>query len=72
MATSFEELRVLHEAEAIADEIWQEVIGWESFAREVVGGQMARAADLIGANIAEAFGRFVDGFHLYSQFGYGL
>ena len=52
MATSFEELRVLREAEAIADEIWQEVVGWESFAREVVGGQMARAADSIGANIS--------------------
>ena len=58
MATSFEELRVLREAEAVADGIWQEVSGWEPFAREVVGGQLARAADSIGANVAEAFGRF--------------
>jgi four helix bundle protein len=34
------------------------VIGWDTFTREVVGGQLARAADSIGANIAEAFGRF--------------
>ncbi len=29
MAMSFEELRVLREAEAVADGIWQEVSGWE-------------------------------------------
>ncbi len=57
-AMKFEELRVLKMAEAIADGIWQEVVRWDAFAREVVGGQLARAADSIGANIAEAFGRF--------------
>lgn len=54
----FEELKVLQAAEAVADGIWREVVQWDSFAREVVGGQLARAADSIGANIAEAFGRF--------------
>ena len=54
----FEELKVLQTAEAVADGIWREVVQWDSFAREVVGGQLARAADSIGANIAEAFGRF--------------
>jgi four helix bundle protein len=34
------------------------VVKWEPFAREVVGGQLARAADSIGANIAESYGRF--------------
>jgi four helix bundle protein len=58
MATAFEELRVLQDAEAVADEIWREVAGREPFAREVVGGPLARSADSIGANIAEAFGRF--------------
>lgn len=58
MATSFEELKVLREAEIVADGIWQEVSGWEPFAREVVGKQLTRAADSIGANVAEAFGRF--------------
>jgi four helix bundle protein len=57
-AMKFEELRVLQVAEAIADGIWQEVVRWDLFARDVVGGQLARAADSIGANIAEAFGRF--------------
>jgi four helix bundle protein len=58
MATSLEELRVLQDAEKVADGIWNQVIGWDAFAREVVGGQLARATDSIGANIAEAFGRF--------------
>jgi four helix bundle protein len=58
MAMKFEELRVLQSAEAVADGIWRQVVRWDPFAREVVGGQLARAGDSIGANIAEAFGRF--------------
>lgn len=58
MGTELEELRVLKTAETIADAVWQQVIRWDEFAREVVGGQLARAADSIGANIAESFGRF--------------
>jgi four helix bundle protein len=58
MALKFEELRVLQAAEVVADGLWRLVGRWEPFAREVVGGQMARAADSIGANIAEAYGRF--------------
>jgi four helix bundle protein len=58
MALKFEELRVLRAAEVVADELWRLVVRWEAFAREVVGGQMARAADSVGANIAEAYGRF--------------
>ena len=58
MAATFEDLRVLQEAEAIADAIWKQVTQWDKFARDVVGKQLARAADSVGANIAEAFGRF--------------
>ncbi|MFQ5594976.1 MAG: four helix bundle protein [Anaerolineae bacterium] len=58
MATALEDLRVLQAAETVADGIWRRVVRWDPFAREVVGGQLARAADSIGANIAEAFGRF--------------
>ena len=58
MPLKFEELEVLRKAEGIADDIWRDVTRWQPFASEVVGGQLARAADSIGANIAEAFGRF--------------
>jgi four helix bundle protein len=58
MATSFEDLRVLQSAGGSADKIWKQVVQWDEFARDVVGKQMARASDSIGANIAESFGRF--------------
>jgi hypothetical protein len=34
VALKFEELRVLQTAEAVADEIWQQVVRWDSFSRE--------------------------------------
>ena len=58
MATGLEDLKVLRAAEEVADKVWAEVSLWNLFARDVVGKQLARAADSIGANIAEAFGRF--------------
>lgn len=58
MATTLEDLRVLRAAEEIADDIWKLTAGWDAFARDVVGKQIARAADSIGANIAESYGRF--------------
>jgi len=38
--------------------VWKRVCEWEHFAKDVVGKQMARATDSIGANIAESYGRF--------------
>lgn len=58
MATSLEDLRVLGMAEGIADSIWGQVVRWDEFARDTVGKQVVRAADSIGANTAEGFGRF--------------
>jgi four helix bundle protein len=58
MATAFEDLTVLQSAEGCADKIWKQVVHWDEFAKDVVGKQMARAIDSIGANIAESFGRF--------------
>jgi four helix bundle protein len=52
MPLKFEELEVLRKAERIADSIWRDVVRWEPFASEVVGRQLARSADSIGANIA--------------------
>jgi four helix bundle protein len=58
MASELEDLRILKTAEGIADAVWKQVVGWDKFARDVVGKQLARATDSIGANIAESFGRF--------------
>lgn len=58
MPTSLEDVRVLKNAEQIADAIYKVASRWDEFAQDVVGKQIARAADSIGANIAESFGRF--------------
>jgi four helix bundle protein len=55
--SNFEKLRIYRLAEDLADEVWRVVLGWAGFARETVGKQIVRAADSIGANIAEGSGR---------------
>ena len=57
MRTKFENLRVYQMSEALADEIWRVVVGWNNLARDTLGKQLIRSADSIGANIAEGEGR---------------
>jgi len=53
----FEDLRVFQLAEHLADKVWDIVTNWEYFIKDTVGKQLVRAADSIGANIAEGSGR---------------
>ena len=55
--TNFEKLRIYKLAEDLADSIWNIVLTWDHFAKDTVGKQIVRAADSIGANIAEGTGR---------------
>ncbi len=55
--TNFEKLRVYRLSEKLADEVWKIVVRWNYFERDTVGKQLVRAADSIGANIAEGVGR---------------
>ena len=55
--TNFENLRVYQLAERLADAIWDIVSEWRPFSKDTVGKQVVRAADSIGANIAEGAGR---------------
>ena len=55
--TGFENLRIYHLSEEIADLAWEVVVKWSWLAQNTVGKQLINAADSIGANIAEGSGR---------------
>jgi len=55
--TEFENLQVYILAERLADNIWEAVFTWHNLPKDTVGKQLVRAADSIGANIAEGCGR---------------
>lgn len=54
---NLDELRVYRMSEQLADDVWNLVRGWDRFEKETVGKQLVRAADSVGANIAEGYGR---------------
>ena len=55
--TNFENLHIYRLSERLAEQIWRIVLGWEYFAKNTVGIQIVKAADSVGANIAEGSGR---------------
>ena len=57
----FEDLRVFQLAEKLGDDVWDIVISWKYFEKNTVGIQLVKAADSIGANIAEGTGRGTPG-----------
>jgi len=57
----FQDLEVYRLAEEVADDVWEIVRTWDGLARDTVGKQLIRAADSIGANIAEGSGRASSG-----------
>ena len=55
--TNFEKLDVYKLSERLSDQIWKVVSHWDFLAKNTLGKQLVRAADSIGANIAEGSGR---------------
>ena len=53
---SLDDLRVYNMAEELADLVWEAVATWRGFSKSAVGSQLVRAADSVGANIAEGYG----------------
>ena len=52
----FTDLDVYRLSERLCDTVWEVALKWENFARDTVGKQVVRAADSVGANIAEGHG----------------
>jgi four helix bundle protein len=53
----FVNLEVYQLAENLADRLWDIVARWKGLGRDTIARQIVRAADSIGANIAEGVGR---------------
>jgi four helix bundle protein len=53
-----DDLRVYQLAMQLAEKVWEIVLKWDSFAKYSIGKQYTEAADSVGANISEGFGRF--------------
>jgi four helix bundle protein len=57
MHSEFRNLAAYQRASAVATELRRAVAQWPSFERWSIGIQLIRAADSVGANIAESSGR---------------
>ncbi len=53
-----DDLRVYQLAMHLAEKVWEIVMKWDSFSKYSIGKQYTEAADSIGSNISEGFGRF--------------
>ena len=58
MPSRFNDLVAYQQAVALASELYAAVATWPAFDRDTLGEQLMRAADSVGANIAEATGRW--------------
>jgi four helix bundle protein len=58
MASNFVELAAYQRAVALARDVYAAVAAWPEFDRKTTGEQLVRSADAVGANIAEAAGRW--------------
>ena len=58
MPEGLEGLRIYQLAEELADSVWDEVLSWSPFPRDTLGRQLVDAADSVGGNIAEGYGRY--------------
>jgi len=56
-----EETDVFKIFDKLSDEVWGFVMTWNPLAKDVVGKQLLRSLDSVGANLVEGDGRYSDG-----------
>src|SRR3954465_3707720 len=61
MASRYRELKVYRLAVGLAADVRSDVLKWNSFDQRSLGLQLVRAIESVGANIAEAEGRWYAG-----------
>ena len=57
MSTKYEELNIYKLSENLSDKIWDIVITWNNFEKDVLGKQLVKATDSISSNITEGSGK---------------
>lgn len=55
--TAFENLEVYQLSKQLSDLAWNLIVKWGTLEKDMIGKQLVRSADSIGANIAEGSGR---------------
>jgi four helix bundle protein len=58
MAGNFNNLAAYQRAVSLAADVYRAVARWPAFDRATIGEQLVRSVDAVGANIAEASGRW--------------
>jgi len=53
-----EDLDFFKDLESLVDEIWEEVMTWQTFSRDTIGKQLVEAADSSGSNLVEGDSRY--------------
>jgi len=56
-AKDFYQLEIYKRYESISNMLWKSVDNWSRRHQDLIGGQLLRAVDSVGANIAESVGR---------------
>ncbi len=53
-----EDLEIYQESMRLGELVWDEVVGWNYFAKDTIGKQFVRSMDSVAANLAEGYGRY--------------
>ncbi len=53
-----DDLEIYKLADHVSDNLWELILGWDTFSKDTIGKQLVRSADSMSANLAEGYGRY--------------